>query len=241
MSLEDYQQKEFREAYSLLYDSEEALLSAMDAFDPQTYIIPCVKHPKLRRELVDRIVSGNRYPSDPYGTSSSFTFSDVKYFLKDTPIDVIFYANDSSNPALRGEYDSLYLVTNGLKNAGVDIRKVVGAAYNDGLSLSGEKIKDPIRHYFTIYNKNLERRLSEKASVTNENQEPGLVVSDRFPLLIVENLIEYGRKHEKMVDLLHSYGRGLAFHNLVFHFLCERNVDPWEVPSKYIKNELTLL
>ena len=67
--------------------------------------------------------------------------------------------------------------------------------------------------------------------------------TERIPasVLIVENRIGYGEKHKSIERFLRDKKLGIDYGTLAFNFVGERALNPWTVPTKYVKNELRLI
>ena len=155
MKLNKVKEQQFREAYGVMYETEEDIQKAMQRFDTEHHIIPNVSNSSSRRALVERLLTGNKRAEDPYRTNRSFHFEDIKYFLGDTPIDVVMYSVEFREPFQRKGFGIRNLVRTALENVGVEIRQVMAVAWSD--------TTEPLHHHSTFMNPEFGReRLKER-------------------------------------------------------------------------------
>ena len=237
MLLNQIQQEQFRREYAVMYRNEEAIQQAMERFNPEFHVFPGIdKNPSHRRNLVNRLITGNKEPTDPYRPASiPFNFEDIKYFLGDSSIDVVLYGSYSPNVFMKHfsdsemfskNYDTGNLAMTALQNVGVDIRKIILLAWDDTYGSN-------IYYGFAIQNKKFNKLQLDSPSSNNElsSKEPleSLILSEDElkpqPLIIVENRVEYGRKHDEIVDFLYRHERGIEHGNFVFSFVGERVIN----------------
>jgi len=241
------EQEQFRQAYRVLYSSEEEFLEEMEKFDPKFQVIPNVSFPAYRRALVERLLSGKRRDTDPYRTGQNFHFEDIKYFLGDELIDLFFYGNHEPK-TIRilfretefgyGSSKPLKLAKTALDNVGVPVRNVIFGAWDS------DSHSNSVRYYFHVTNTGLEREQldqKDKKGLAKAEIQPAVPEDYKGPLLVIQNTIAYGRKNRELESFLSSRQLGIDYRNLIFNFIGRIDFDPWTVPSYYVKNALRLI
>jgi len=237
------QEEKFRAAYAVLYENEAAIIEAMNSFDFKWGVIPEIFNTPSRRELVERLLSGKRMETDPYGTGLAFHFEDIKYFTGETPIDVVLYASENPISNLK-KSDSGERAMTALKNCSVNIRHIFGFGWDTS------NHDDPITQYFMLANSKYEKMLqlespkndfpAEQSGTTGQIDERVQTFSPA-PILIIEPFVSYGRKHEDIEYRLRENDLGIRKKSLVFCFTGETVIDPYSVPSKVVINKLNLI
>ena len=227
-SIDERFEKEFRNAYAVLYRDEEEIRKAMGEFDRKRWVIPEISEiPDKRRGWVERYLSRKLKDGDALSSADApYHFSDIKYFLGDSPIDVMFYR--TAGIRMGGNYQTGKLIRTALDNVDVKFRLVTLSIWDDN------ELYDQVSILQSIMNLGAPQLPVVRSVDTTDEKYKG-------PLLIVEDVIEYGRKHQALLDFLDKKELGLWYDNFVFNFVGRKVFDPFRPESHSLKNGLTLL